>query len=163
MKRDPLLAIILELFFGYCALPGIGWIYAGFTGTGIMILAGYWAMLIVVALLLFLFTVITLGCGSIAYLFIVPAYAAIPIISAIKLHRRMTMIIVEPQVIPQRPHLHSKELWEYVFGEREQPIIIQKKGMEWWQVVILAVLLAIIMVIFGCILLIALGVIVPPL
>lgn len=52
-RKDPLIALILELVLGtlFAAL-GIGWIYAGRIGTGLVLLVGYYLLAGAIAVLL---------------------------------------------------------------------------------------------------------------
>lgn len=52
-RRDPLVALILEVVLGtlFAAL-GIGWIYAGRIGTGLVLLVGYYLLAGVLAVIL---------------------------------------------------------------------------------------------------------------
>ena len=49
--RDPNTAMIIEIIGTVLGFMGLGWLYAGRTGTGLLLLFGYWAALVVVVLL----------------------------------------------------------------------------------------------------------------
>ncbi|MCX7920138.1 MAG: zinc ribbon domain-containing protein [bacterium] len=69
-KRDPTIAMLLELLPALFGFLGIGWIYIGETNKGIMFLVGYILIVIVECILLFMFSICTCGLGSFAYLII---------------------------------------------------------------------------------------------
>ena len=69
-KRDPMIAMLLELLPALFGFLGIGWIYIGETNKGIMFLVGYILILIVECILLTVFSVCTCGLGSLAFFFI---------------------------------------------------------------------------------------------
>ncbi len=56
--RDPTVALLLEVLGGFFGFLGIGWIYAGRTSLGIILLAGYWLLDWVIGLTL---AAVTLG------------------------------------------------------------------------------------------------------
>ena len=41
-RKDPFVALVLEVIGGFFGLAGIGWIYAGQVGRGLIFMAGYW-------------------------------------------------------------------------------------------------------------------------
>ena len=43
-RRDPFVALVLEVAGGFFGFLGIGWIYAGQVGWGIALLIGYWLL-----------------------------------------------------------------------------------------------------------------------
>jgi len=51
-ERDPMVALLLELFGGFFGFLGIGWIYAARPALGVVLLVSYWVLDWVVGLLL---------------------------------------------------------------------------------------------------------------
>ncbi len=43
-RKDPFVALVLEIIGGFLGLPGIGWIYAGQVGWGLLFMVGYWIL-----------------------------------------------------------------------------------------------------------------------
>ena len=43
-RKDPFLALVLEVAGGFFGFPGIGWIYAGQVQWGLVFLIGYWLL-----------------------------------------------------------------------------------------------------------------------
>jgi TM2 domain-containing membrane protein YozV len=43
-RKDPFLALVLEVAGGFFGFPGIGWIYAGQVGWGLVFMIGYWLL-----------------------------------------------------------------------------------------------------------------------
>jgi TM2 domain-containing membrane protein YozV len=43
-RRDPFLALVLEIACGFFGLPGVGWIYAGQVVWGLLFMIGYWLL-----------------------------------------------------------------------------------------------------------------------
>jgi hypothetical protein len=43
-RRDPFVALVLEVAGGFFGFLGIGWIYAGQVGWGLALLIGYWLL-----------------------------------------------------------------------------------------------------------------------
>ena len=43
-RRDPFMALLLEIVGGFFGFLGIGWIYAGQPAVGILLLVGYWLL-----------------------------------------------------------------------------------------------------------------------
>ena len=41
-RKDPFVALALEIIGGFFGFPGIGWIYAGQVGRGLLFMVGYW-------------------------------------------------------------------------------------------------------------------------
>lgn len=44
IRRDPFLALVLEIAGGFFGFLGIGWVYAGKLGWGLALMAGYWLL-----------------------------------------------------------------------------------------------------------------------
>jgi len=44
VRKDPFLALVLEVAGGFFGFPGIGWIYAGRVKWGLIFLVGYWLL-----------------------------------------------------------------------------------------------------------------------
>ena len=44
VRRDPFLALVLEVAGGFFGFPGLGWIYAGQVGWGLVFMIGYWLL-----------------------------------------------------------------------------------------------------------------------
>jgi hypothetical protein len=44
VRKDPFLALVLEVAGGFFGFPGIGWIYAGRVRWGLVFLVGYWLL-----------------------------------------------------------------------------------------------------------------------
>jgi len=65
-KRDPFVALLLEIAGGFFGFLGIGWIYAGRVTVGVVLLICYWLLDWVIGLTL---SVVSLG----AWCFIWPA------------------------------------------------------------------------------------------
>jgi hypothetical protein len=42
IRKDPFVALVLEIAGGFFGLPGIGWVYAGQTLWGLVFMIGYW-------------------------------------------------------------------------------------------------------------------------
>lgn len=154
--RDSSLATVLELIFGFFALPGVGWIYAGEVGTGLMVLGGYWAVMIAASIALFGLTLLTLGCGSLLFVLLIPLHLATPIISSMKLNRHLTGVPVVRAGSPGRGNRMDR-----VFETDRPVVIVQKSGMSSGQVMIL-ILLTVIACIVSCGVLAAIGTIVSP-
>lgn len=57
-RKDPFLALVLEVAGGFFGLAGIGWIYAGQVGWGLAFLISYWLLDWVLGLAL---TIVTVG------------------------------------------------------------------------------------------------------
>ena len=57
-RRDPLVALLLEVIGGVFGFLGLGWIYAGRPVLGIALLVGYWVLDWVIGLAL---SIVTLG------------------------------------------------------------------------------------------------------
>jgi hypothetical protein len=43
-RKDPFLALILEIAGGFFGFPGLGWVYAGQVGWGLAFMIGYWLL-----------------------------------------------------------------------------------------------------------------------
>ena len=69
-KRDPTIAMLLEILPALFGILGIGWIYIGETNKGIMFLVGYIIILMIEGILLTVFSVCTCGLGTLAFFFI---------------------------------------------------------------------------------------------
>ena len=41
-RREPFVALVLEIVGGFLGFPGIGWVYAGQVGWGLVFMVGYW-------------------------------------------------------------------------------------------------------------------------
>ena len=57
-RKDPFLALILEIAGGFFGFPGIGWIYAGRVGLGLTFMVLYWLLGWALGVVL---TILTLG------------------------------------------------------------------------------------------------------
>jgi TM2 domain-containing membrane protein YozV len=57
-RRDPFVALILEVVGGFFGFLGVGWIYAGQPGKGLLLLISYWLLDWIIGLTL---AVATLG------------------------------------------------------------------------------------------------------
>lgn len=44
IRKDPFLALVLEIAGGFFGFPGLGWIYAGQVRRGLVFLVGYWLL-----------------------------------------------------------------------------------------------------------------------
>ena len=44
IRKDPFVALALELAGGFFGFPGIGWIYAGQVSKGLVFMLGYWLL-----------------------------------------------------------------------------------------------------------------------
>jgi len=44
VRRDPFLALMLEIAGGFFGFPGIGWIYAGYVTWGLVFMIAYWLL-----------------------------------------------------------------------------------------------------------------------
>jgi hypothetical protein len=44
VRKDPFLALVFEVVGGFFGFPGIGWMYAGRVGRGLVFLVGYWLL-----------------------------------------------------------------------------------------------------------------------
>ena len=62
--KDPAAALILEVIPGLLGFLGIGWLYAGDTTRGLLILIGYWVFLVIEFVIGTTFSVLTLGLGA---------------------------------------------------------------------------------------------------
>ena len=44
IRKDPFVALALEVAGGFFGFPGIGWIYAGQVSKGLVFMLGYWLL-----------------------------------------------------------------------------------------------------------------------
>jgi hypothetical protein len=79
-NNKSMVAAIIELIGGYFGLLGLGWVYGGDLGRGLLILIGYFILLGIGG------TLTTLSFGLLGLIF-VPLYIVAPIISAIKVYQ----------------------------------------------------------------------------
>lgn len=77
--KQRVLAMALEIGLGLFSLPGIGWLYAGNTTTGVLWLVGF----LVAQCLLFTLDVVTIGFGTCIH---VPIWIGVIIVSSIMLY-----------------------------------------------------------------------------
>lgn len=82
--------MIIEIVAGLFGLMGIGYLYAGYTAMGLLLLIGWWVIIGILAALLFVFTLITLGIGSLAVFCFAPLWFLAPIVSGLILKNKMS-------------------------------------------------------------------------
>ncbi|MCS7222872.1 MAG: hypothetical protein RML36_12860 [Anaerolineae bacterium] len=99
--KDPNTAMVIEIVAGYFGFLGIGYLYAGRTGAGLLRLFGWWAFIVAVAIGLPFLTIFTApddvsgllgsGLGSVLCLLcLIPLLLAVPVISGLMLKHSMS-------------------------------------------------------------------------
>lgn len=114
--KDADTTLIIELLAGIFGFLGIGYLYTGLTGAGVLRLVGYWVYIGVVWVAFTLFSAITLGFG--ACLFFVPMILQVlpPILSAYELREAMKAAKSQG-FAPSRPG-------GYLYGDHEEiPVV----------------------------------------
>jgi hypothetical protein len=80
---NPNVALILEILPGLLGFLGIGWMYIGRVGIGILLLIGWWIILGSVAFVGLISGVLTGGLATLCLCLWVPAQFIIPIVSGL--------------------------------------------------------------------------------
>jgi hypothetical protein len=83
--KDPSTGLLVELLPGLFGFMGIGYLWAGKTALGLVLLLGYWCFWAIVGVL----TVLTLGLLLCFFPFFILLYFAAPIVSALLLQKRL--------------------------------------------------------------------------
>jgi hypothetical protein len=83
--KDPSTGLLVELLPGLFGFMGIGYLWAGETALGLVLLLGYWCFWAIVGVL----TVLTLGLLLCFFPFFILLYFAAPVISALLLQKRL--------------------------------------------------------------------------
>lgn len=83
--KDPSVGLLIELLPGFFGFLGIGYLWAGETLLGVVLLLGYWAFWTVVAVA----SIATFGLLLCFLPFFIVSYFAAPIVSALLLQRRL--------------------------------------------------------------------------
>lgn len=117
--KDPDTTFIIELLAGIFGFLGVGYMYTGMTGAGVVRLIGNWIYIALIWIGFTIFSAITLGFG--ACLFFVPMIlqVALPILSAYEL--REAMKAAKSQGFSPS---HQGATGGYLYGDHEElPVV----------------------------------------
>lgn len=62
--------MLIEIVGSFFCFLGLGWIYSERTAIGVILLIGYWVLVVFEIVILVFFTIITFGIGSLAFFFL---------------------------------------------------------------------------------------------
>lgn len=85
IAKDPSTALLIELIPGLFGFLGIGYLWAGETALGLVLLIGYWSFWALIGVM----TVLTLGLLLCFFPFFIMFFFAAPIVSAVLLQKRL--------------------------------------------------------------------------
>jgi len=90
---NPSTAMLIEIVGAFFCFLGLGWIYSGKAGIGVILLIVYWIVVAVEAFIIFpLITLVTLGLGAVVYVIIPIQNIIVGVISGLIVKRNLYFI-----------------------------------------------------------------------